>query len=644
MTEEIVQYSEELQASSTHLGARLRARFDELSNERFALEQRWLTDLRQYKGIYDPDVESKIQKNKSKTFIRATRTKVKAFNSRLMEMLFPSNRDRNWDIEPTPLPEMAMVTPEIEEALQRFVEHTEREPDDKELREIFKEVAEEACESMKEEMDDQLKQVKYREICRKVIHSGNLYGTGVLKAPMVQRKNRVKWGLDETGEWGITEEEVLLPFLECVSIWDFYPDLSANEIDEISDVYQRHAKTKEEALELAKLPEFNEELIKQYLKDFPEGDYTVRSFRTELDETNSGNDTVNTNKKTRFEFVECWTPLSSDEMAEAELEEGQTGWVNVWMLGPFVVRSVLAPLPGLDHPYHLYYFDKDETSIFGEGIASIMRDDQVGLNAVTRGMLDNAARTVGDMYEVNAGKLVAGEESREVYPGRVFVTKGDGRDPAVRSINHSSRTSEFLTIKDMFTENIHENTVPSYMHGDQASGVGRTVGGLSMLMGAANINIKDQVQHFDDGISLRAIPAIYHWNMKFNERTDIKGDFEIKARGSSSLVAKELRVQHLDYVLAQSNNERDSRFVDRRKLWEETLMVRDLGGSDIIYSEEDYNEHAEKDAQLQQLTQQVGATTLLLDELDKVAPELMKQAQETILPKVSAMNGAGEVG
>lgn len=51
-------------------------------------------------------------------------------------------------------------------------------------------------------------------------------------------------------------------------------------------------------------------------------------------------------------------------------------------------------IEGVRWPYHLYYLDHDETSILGDGLASIMRDDQKMLNASIRMLLDNGAITV----------------------------------------------------------------------------------------------------------------------------------------------------------------------------------------------------------------------------------------------------------
>jgi hypothetical protein len=67
-----------------------------------------------------------------------------------------------------------------------------------------------------------------------------------------------------------------------------------------------------------------------------------------------------------------------------------------------------------------------------------------------------------------------------------------------------------------------------------------TSGRLSLI----TVSIKDVVKNFDtftEGI----LRGLYAWNMEFNPRKDIKGDFKVKARGVSSLVMKEIRMQAL---------------------------------------------------------------------------------------------------
>lgn len=643
------QLSDPLKALITPIGAQIRARFDETKRERRSVEDRLLKDLRQYKGVYDPDVN--IPKGKSRTFRRMTRTKVKAMDSRLTEMLFPANKDRNWDISPTPRPDMAM-TPLAQAMLQQKMaqlaqqaQETGEQPriDEQALiDEIKKDAAEEACSQMREEIDDQLKEIKHRKICKRVIHSGNLYGVGVLKAPLTTIDVRNAWGMDDSGGWSQSAVATMVPYEEDVPVWDWYPDSEARDLEDCEVFHERHVMTRTDFLDLAAKEDegFDAEVIRQYAKDYIAGDCTLEHWELSVDEMTTDNDTKRSRTTNRYEVIEVWTSLSSSEIATLGVEaealdlNGENAWVCVWMVGQLVIKIDVSPLPGRDHPYNVYYYDKDESSIWGEGLASIMRHDQIGLNATIRASLDNVASTAGPITEIDVASLAPGE-STEIYPNRKFLARGTSKSPygALRFHQTESRINEFMALTSKFEENIHEDTLPSYMHGDSATGVGRTVGGLSMLMGAANINVKDQVAHFDDGITRPVIESYYHWNMVFNEREDIKGDFTIKARGSSSLVAKEVRAQQLTEITEFVLHPEVKPFCDIRKFVEEVFKVRDLGGEDIVYDEETAGTIAMLTQQLQQAGGQLQQMTAIIDAFKKQAPALYKQLESQMVPE-----------
>lgn len=92
------------------LGVTLLAEFAQAVLDRRETEQRWLTDLRQYRGLYDPGVEVQFGKNRSKAFVRLTRVKVKTANARVADLLFPTTSDRNWTAEPTAVPSVDLDT------------------------------------------------------------------------------------------------------------------------------------------------------------------------------------------------------------------------------------------------------------------------------------------------------------------------------------------------------------------------------------------------------------------------------------------------------------------------------------------------------------------------------------------------------
>lgn len=86
------------------LAVQLRAEYDEAERARGMVNLRWLEDLRQYRGMYAPEVLARLKKTKrAKVYYRMTTAKINTMTARLMDLLFPQ-RVKNWAIEPTPDP------------------------------------------------------------------------------------------------------------------------------------------------------------------------------------------------------------------------------------------------------------------------------------------------------------------------------------------------------------------------------------------------------------------------------------------------------------------------------------------------------------------------------------------------------------
>jgi hypothetical protein len=75
-----------------------------------------------------------------------------------------------------------------------------------------------------------------------------------------------------------------------------------------------------------------------------------------------------------------------------------------------------------------------------------------------------------------------------------------------------------------------------------------------MLMSAANGSIRNVVKNIDDYLLAPLGKAFFNFNMQFNFDADIKGDLEVKARGTESLMANEVRSQRLMQFLQVVQN------------------------------------------------------------------------------------------
>jgi hypothetical protein len=383
--------------------------------------------------------------------------------------------------------------------------------------------------------------------------------------------------------------ERLRPFLEFVPLWDIYPDPAARGLSEARFLFQRHLMTRQDLLALSARPDFDGPAIEAHLAAHPGGDAGIKAHESGL--AMAGPSQSLNQPSGRYEVLEFWGFLDSEELAaigaildEEESEAFAGAPANLWLLGDTVIKAVAAPLPGQRWPYHFYYFDKDETSIFGEGLASIMRDPQHLFNASVRAMLDNAAISAGPQIEVNQDLLPEGEDPTDIHPFRVWLRSGAGLDaqyPAVRVSTLPSHAEELMAMARLFETYAHETTgIPSAMHSEFDAAAG-TVRGLSMLLSAASIALKDQIKHFDDGVTRPFITALYHWNMLFSDNEEIKGDYRVLARGWSSLIARELSVEQLDAFAASTANSLDAPYIRRGELLRRRAAARGLG-EDIV--------------------------------------------------------------
>lgn len=134
----------------------------------------------------------------------------------------------------------------------------------------------------------------------------------------------------------------------------------------------------------------------------------------------------------------------------------------------------------------------------------------------------------------------------------------------------------------------------------------QTATGMSMLIGASNITLKDQVQYFDDGVTRPFIKSMYFWNMEFNAKENIKGDFNITARGSKSLIAKEVKMEQINQFLALTNNENDMQYIKRDVLLRELAEIFDLDRLGFIRSEAEVAANQQRAAESAKKQEQMG--------------------------------------
>jgi|TARA_R110002074_G_scaffold199189_1_gene366916 hypothetical protein len=573
-------------------------------------ETRWMDSYRNYRGLYSSEVQF-TESEKSKAFIKITKTKVLAAYAQVVDVLFagskfpigiearrfPNNVAGAVSYNPNALTDdkvkeqvdvdykvpSSIVRPNLAKDLGLYKNTLAPVKDELELGagrgegSITFEPAKRAAQKMENMMHDQLEETQAPKHLRSMSFEACLFGTGIMKGPFAQDKEYPRW--DEEGNYDPLYETI--PKIEYVSIWDFYPDPDARNMSEAEYTIQRHRLNRTQIRALKKRPHFREESIELAL-DYG-ADYIREYWEDSLEEDSTSSD------MDRYEVLEYWGVLDAELAEEAdidipkELAKKDEIQVNIWVCNGQILRLVLNPFTPVRIPYQAVPYELNPYSFFGIGVAENMTDTQLLMNGFMRMAVDNGALSGNLIIEVDETNLVPGQDM-SVYPGKVFRRQAGAPGQAIFGTKFPNVSQELLMMFDKSRQLADEATgIPSYSHGSGAvGGVGRTASGMSMLMGAAAQNIKAVVRNIDDYLLAPLGKSLFSFNMQFNFNKEFIGDLDVKARGTESLMRNEVRSQRLLQFMQMTANPSMAPFVKYDYILRELASSMDLDEDKIL--------------------------------------------------------------
>lgn len=586
--------------------AYVKERFERAKDARFQDEERWLRCYKNYRGLGSNDNPDPFTKTeKSKVFIKASKTKAIAAIAQVSDVLYAGNKFP-LGAEPTPIPEgiaesvhfdpknpenqmppeqqgrIPTTRGDITEMLGNLSKKLEpvkdklEEGPGKSPSALTWSPAHEAAKRTEKKFQDMLEEANAKKSLDRTIFDLSIYGTGVFKGPMAKIKDTPKW--DEQGNY--TSEQKTIADFAHVSIWDSYPDPEARIPEEMAYFIQRHKMNKSALRALKKRPHFREESIELAITTGP--NYTKEYWENTLED--NGNEVT----PETFEVLEFWGVIDKDiaEIAELEipdqykdLDEVQ---VNIWTCNGYPLRIVFNPFVPARIPYFLVPYEIHPYSIFGIGVVENMEDTQTLMNGFMRMAVDNAALSGNNIFEVNSTLLSPGQDM-EIYPGKIIYTEGQ-LGQAIRDIKFNNVTNENFLLFDKARQLADEATgIPSYSHGQTGvQSMTRTASGMSMLMGASALNIKNVVRNIDEYLLVPLGKAMYSYLMQFEPSKEYIGDFDIVARGTQSLMRNEIRSQKILQALQVTANPMDAPFVKRDYLLRELMDCMDIDSDKAV--------------------------------------------------------------
>lgn len=578
-------------------GVRLQSKANDQVQRRYSIDERWLDDLRQFNGQYDKVTAATLAASGgSKLFVNITRNKVNAAEARLIDILFPTD-DRNWGIQPTPVPYLSKIAKD-EDPVQNedgspFVTDQGVQVEKRDIAQGVLEEARERSNGMQDEIEDQLNETNYNSVNRDMVHDAVLYGTGILKGPVILGKTRQKWSevVDDQGQVAQVIEivEDLKPGAERVDPWDFFPDMQARSIDDAEFIFQRHYMSKKALRDLADKPGFLRTQISEVLKQDADNSHTA----THLQEMQSMAG-ISSMDNRRFEVWEYHGPVDKDDLIAAGVEVDEDDVFTdyngvVWFSENRVIKAVINPADTGEMPYCVFNWEGDDTTIFGVGIPFLMRSSQKVLNATWRMLMDNAGLSVGPQTVINSQVVRPADGNWRLTPHKVWelTDKNGSVNNVFGSFEINSHMTELIALFQYARQIADEETaLPQIAQGEQGSATD-TASGMSMLMNSANTMLRRVVKNFDDDVTRPFIKRMYDWNMQFNPKEDVKGDFCIDARGTSSLLVKEQQAVNLMNLMNISASPLLEPLTNTAALYRKVVSSMQIEADEIVKSTEE---------------------------------------------------------
>jgi len=600
-------------------------------------ERRWLDDLDSYQGrdastrrvdLMDTVSGTQVAQRRtagdtttgkrSTVFVQLTRQKTNACAARAADMLFPTD-DKNWGIKPTPVPELMEALkngrnqPYIDPQTGQPLPHPDPEqqqpaPDGStpapgagqvvtyaDLAAEQMQIAQQKATAMEREIDDQLTECSYNGEGRKVLQDAAKLGTGVLKGPTVHNVIKKKWTKKSGAVHMLDMVQEVKPQTYRVDPWNFYPDPTCGDDHQNGAyVFEREFLPGRSLAKYAKVPGYNWQAIALCLAEGPQhvhqsGTYTDNVRAGEL-AYNQGN-----YQDKRYELWTYTGDVDRDDLETLGLcppEDAATWLVTfsavIVMCNNRIIKAMLNPLDTGDFPYDVFHWERVDLSPFGVGVPYLMRYAQRTLNSAWRAMLDNMALSSGPQIIMNRKAVVPADGNWELTARKLWFMQGDADDvqKAFWVFEVASHQQEIAAIIDLAQKFADEETsLPQIAQGEQGTAPD-TVGGMSILMNSANTVLRRIVKQYDDEVTRPHIRRYYDWNMQYSEKEEIKGDFEIDARGSSVLIVRDQMAQGLVNVANMAKDPDYAIFVDKQKLFRKMVEAQHITPDDVMNTPE----------------------------------------------------------
>lgn len=557
------------------LAQKIEARFQKRVVDRVTKEAEW----RYAQGLYDAPLNDSYTGSPDRPFDDFTvnrrrptpnivRTKCDTAISNSVSMQFAAG-EKNWDLFPAA---------------------NETNPD-----------VTEACRLMEKEIETQLTNTKYALNCRRAIEQRVILGTGVIKGPVNTGKMKVTYKKMADGTWVPDVTDNKSPTLEWVNIWRFYPDMSVSDFRDCADAIELHPMTPLELSTYRKHPGFDKEAIDEILKGTEGVGQGIKP--DQYNETFEGiTSTIWTGSpylyKSRYQVLEYHGPVTYDELCKLGIEPTYDSPTNeyygeVWVCCGKVIRMELENIEGFyETPYSVAAWKRDPNSIFGYGHPLLLADPQRVTTAAYHMILDNASLTSGPQIAMYKKYIQPVDGSYDISPNKVWLLTDPSVpvDNAIKFFNPTNVIANIMPVLELARQFGDEESATSLMAaGLQSPQNGETATGQLLMQHSSTTLLDFLAEEWDDQVTEKVIRRFHAWNMQYNPKPEIKGDYVIDVKSATEYKNKQMYIRDMERLsMEAAQNPTVAMAINMDELIQARLAMMHLPSNRIVKSKEEF--------------------------------------------------------
>jgi hypothetical protein len=556
-------------------------------------------------------------RNAKAIFIGSTRNKVRAARAKINDALFGSGR-LPFDTNPT------------NESLKAY------------------------ADAVEDIVSEQLEKMNFRQMMKSGVNTLAMYGTGFIFGPFVKEDSIKETYADNSAgftELKETEHKYDCPYFELGNTLDCYPDPECRNIDDGLGLFWSTLESPHTVASWKADKRYQDidAALQNKGTTATEGSALARELRG-----NQGfwfeNDRI---KVARFFGKVPRKVLSIKDENEAQDDNEEKGEdlvdIIAIMAGGVVVKVDESPYGGKNPAMRCVYEAVDH-EIYGVGVAENNMPHQKVTNAGFRLFIEGKGMALLPPKSVDRSKFLSTEDFL-TRPGKVYEMKPglspDERNSAI--IDHVSPdvTGGWIDVIRMSESFSDDDTgITKYTQGDDSRNLNKTASGISMIMSASSLPIKEVIQNIDEMWIENIVERLINWNLKYLDVETVQkihGDEiakvwgEIKsfgktsfmdwqATGTSSFMQKEVLASKIrafsEFALS---NPMTAQLIDARELLNQTWDVMEVGRESPILKEDGEQQLPEPvkqkisgyEQQLQQLDQQMHQASDAIEQRDE---------------------------